>query len=405
MPILLLHAKPPAYLCGASSTSSVFLFLFYVVLFHAKPAICLRGASSIRRLVATNLASSLLPEEEQRLVDLYERATQYTLFISRTRLAFNPVMMNVLEGPSQAGSGFLWDDAGKFVVTNAHVVGTTGGSNSVGDVLVTMVGGKTLKAKIRGLDAARDVAVLELSDEAQTQLQKGIARGSSAGLRVGQTAIAIGNPFGLDLTMTRGIVSGLGRTVGIGSSSTNSGALFDMIQVDCAINPGNSGGPLLDSSGNLIGMNTAIYSTSGASAGIGFAIPVDALKTFVEILIRDGKLAPVKTGLRGIPYRFFSASASSSTSSGLLVVGVERGSAAEVAGLRASPDPELADIVLACNTLGVSSQTDLDRAFFIAAAAGQNIVTLLVERRISGGIGGGEKKERIKTEIRMELRR
>ena len=344
-------------------------------------------------------------------MDLYERATKSTVFISRTRLAFNPVMMNVLEVPSQAGSGFVWDDDGRFIVTNAHVVSAAGGSSagsssSSAEVLVTMVGGKTLKAKVRGLDAARDVAVLELRESDEPL--RGMAKGSSAGLRVGQTAIAIGNPFGLDLTMTRGIVSGLGRTVGISSSGS---ALFDMIQVDCAINPGNSGGPLLDSSGNLIGMNTAIYSTSGASAGIGFAIPVDALKTFVEILIRDGKLAPINTGLRGIPYRFFSASrtvsfaSSSSNSTGLLVVNVERGSAAEVAGLRASSDPELADILVACNSIGVSSQADLDRAFFLAAAAAQNIVTLLVERRLGGGVAGGEKRERIKTEIRMELRR
>jgi len=395
------------------------LLLICLSLLQAKQATCLRGASSSRvgtclrgsSRVGNQFALCMLPEEEKRLVDLYERATKSTVFISRTRLAFNPVMMNVLEVPSQAGSGFVWDDDGRFIVTNAHVVSAAGGSSagsssSSAEVLVTMVGGKTLKAKIRGLDAARDVAVLELRESDEPL--RGMAKGSSAGLRVGQTAIAIGNPFGLDLTMTRGIVSGLGRTVGISSSGS---ALYDMIQVDCAINPGNSGGPLLDSSGNLIGMNTAIYSTSGASAGIGFAIPVDALKTFVEILIRDGKLAPINTGLRGIPYRFFSASrtvsstSSSSNSTGLLVVNVERGSAAEVAGLRASSDPELADILLACNSIGVSSQADLDRAFFLAAAAAQNIVTLLVERRLGGGVAGGEKRERIKTEIRMELRR
>ena len=134
-----------------------------------------------------------------------------------------------------------------------------------------------------GVDPSKDIAVLKV-DAPKSELFP-ISVGSSSTLKVGQQALAIGNPFGLDHTLTSGIVSGLGREV----RSPIGRPISNVIQSDCAINPGNSGGPLLDSSGRLIGMNTAIYSPSGASSGIGFAIPSDTVKFIVETLIRDGQ--------------------------------------------------------------------------------------------------------------------
>lgn len=141
----------------------------------------------------------------------------------------------------------------------------------------------TYKARVVGVDPSKDIAILKV-DAPKSELFP-IVVGTSAGLRVGQSALAIGNPFGLDHTLTSGIISGLGREV----RSPIGRPISNVIQSDCAINPGNSGGPLLDSSGRLIGMNTAIYSPSGSSSGIGFAIPVDTIKFITETLIRDGQ--------------------------------------------------------------------------------------------------------------------
>ena len=164
-------------------------------------------------------------------------------------------------------TGFVWDTNG-HIVTNYHVLGPT-----ISDVLITFLNDdgsrNSWRARVRGVDADKDIAVLKLYDESDNKklLTKDSVRpiqlGVSKNLRVGQFAIAIGNPFGLDQTLTTGIVSGLGRQV----ASPTRKPIYNMIQTDAAINPGNSGGPLLDSSGSVIGMNTAIYSTSGASAG------------------------------------------------------------------------------------------------------------------------------------------
>lgn len=162
--------------------------------------------------------------------------------------------------------GFVWDTDG-HIVTNYHVLGP-----STSDVLITFLNDdgsrNSWRAKVKGVDADKDIAVLKLYDESDNKKQtieavRPIQVGVSKNLRVGQFAIAIGNPFGLDQTLTTGIVSGLGRQV----ASPTKRPIYNMIQTDAAINPGNSGGPLLDSSGSVIGMNTAIYSTSGASAG------------------------------------------------------------------------------------------------------------------------------------------
>ncbi len=195
------------------------------------------------------------------------------------------------------GSGFVWDDKG-HIVTNYHVV-AQGGSFKIS----FHNDRKQYEAKVVGVEPNRDLAVLKLK-EIPTQSLRPIKAGSSAALLVGQKTIAIGNPFGLDHTMTTGIVSALGREF----PSITGVKIKNAIQTDASINPGNSGGPLLNSSGELIGVNTMIYSSSGSSAGIGMAIPVDEVKRIVPQLISNGKVSRPSLGVTIVPdnYRAYS---------------------------------------------------------------------------------------------------
>jgi len=175
--------------------------------------------------------------------------------------------LDVLEVPQGSGSGFVWDKQG-HIVTNYHVI------RGASDLRVTLADQTTFDAKVVGFDQDKDVAVLRI-DAPKNKLRP-IPVGVSADLLVGQKVFAIGNPFGLDHTLTTGVISGLRREI---SSAATGRPIQDVIQTDAAINPGNSGGPLLDSSGTLIGINTAIYSPSGASSGVGFSIPVDTVSS------------------------------------------------------------------------------------------------------------------------------
>jgi S1-C subfamily serine protease len=214
------------------------------------------------------------------------------------------------------------------------------------------------KATVVGVDPTKDIAVLKV--EAPPSLLRPIAVGSSKGLKVGQQALAIGNPFGLDHTLTVGIISGTGREVRspIGRPITN------VIQTDAAINPGNSGGPLLNSSGKLIGMNTAIYSPSGASAGIGFAIPVDTVKAIVETLIRDGKVVRPVLGISLLDSKQARALG---ISSGALILDVPPDSPGAKAGLKGtrrleSGLVEVGDIIAKIGDTVVNTESDLFQA-------------------------------------------
>ena len=204
-------------------------------------------------------AAALLPEEENT-IKVFREASPSVVFVTNVALG-RTMTMDEYAIPQGAGSGFVWDKKG-HIVTNFHVV-------QGGDAFLVNFDDQTqLEAKIVGVDPNKDIAVLKVSEPSDKLAP--IKLGSSDKLQVGQQTFAIGNPFGLDHTLTRGIVSALGRQVeGVGGVT-----IRDMIQTDAAINPGNSGGPLLDSSGNLIGMNTMIYSRSGSSAGVGFAVPV-----------------------------------------------------------------------------------------------------------------------------------
>lgn len=188
-----------------------------------------------------------------------------------------------MEVPAGQGSGFVWDDKG-HIVTNYHVV--QGGDSFL---ISFHKDTKQYKAKFIGGEPKKDIAVLKLIEIPKNL--KSLTIGSSQALQVGQKALAIGNPFGLDHTITSGIISALGRKIkGYGGVT-----IQGMIQNDCSINPGNSGGPLLDSQGKLIGMNTMIYSSSGSSSGVGFAVPVGTIKSIVPQLIKHGKV--IRPGL------------------------------------------------------------------------------------------------------------
>jgi S1-C subfamily serine protease len=191
---------------------------------------------------------------------------------------------NVYEIPRGTGSGFVWDEQG-HIVTNAHVVG------GVREAIVRLADGRTVTGTVVGRDTASDLAVLRLSTSAKRPAPLPV--GTSRDLRVGQKVFAIGNPFGLDWTLTSGIVSALEREL----PSKEGTAIRGLIQTDAAINPGNSGGPLIDSAGRLIGVNTAIFSPSGASAGIGFAVPVDTVNRVVPELIAHGQYKPPTLGI------------------------------------------------------------------------------------------------------------
>ncbi len=228
-----------------------------------------------RALVAARRRPSrrrALQADEENTIAVFREATPSVVFVTNVALAQNQYM-DEFAIPQGAGSGFVWDKQG-HIVTNFHVV-------QGGDAfLVTFDDQTQVQAKLVGTDQNKDIAVLQI--EGTTEKLKPIAVGSSDKLFVGQQALAIGNPFGLDHSLTKGVVSALGRVVqGIGGVT-----IHDMIQTDAAINPGNSGGPLLDSSGHLIGMNTMIYSQSGSNAGVGFAVPVAFIKRIVPQLIQ-----------------------------------------------------------------------------------------------------------------------
>jgi S1-C subfamily serine protease len=229
---------------------------------------------------------------------------------------------NVFSVPRGTGSGFIWDGAG-HVITNMHVI------EGASEATVRLADGRDYEASLVGVSAAHDLAVLRIAVKGKTPPP--LPLGASTELRVGQKVFAIGNPFGLDWTLTTGIVSALDRSL-----PTESGINIEhLIQTDAAINPGNSGGPLLDSSGRLIGVNTAIFSPSGASAGIGFAVPVDTVNRVVPQLIRTGKYARPMLGVdadEGVNQRL----AQVHKVQGVVILRVRPNSAAAKAGLRAA---------------------------------------------------------------------
>ncbi len=291
-------------------------------------------------------AGDLTPDE-LATISVFEKASQSVVFITTAALQRDFWSMNLFEVPQGSGSGFVWDRQGN-VVTNFHVIA---GANSI---QVVTSDGKEHKARVVGTDPDQDLAVLRI--EAPADSLSPVRLGTSANLRVGQKVLAIGNPFGLDHTLTTGVVSALERTIQSMSERTIQG----VIQTDAAINPGNSGGPLLDSGGRLIGVNTQILSPSGAFAGVGFAVPVDTVNRIVPQLVAYGKV--IQPGLGVIFYS--DPIARRWDIDGVIIRRVSPGSAADEAGLRGSRETRsgevmLGDIITAVDGKKVSTLNEL----------------------------------------------
>jgi S1-C subfamily serine protease len=220
-----------------------------------------------------------LTDEERSNIEVFDTWKSSVVFISTSNRVVDFWTRNVMSVPRGNGSGFVWDEQG-HVVTNMHVIA------GAAEATVKLADGRDYPATLVGASPAHDIAVLKIAFQGQTP--KPVAVGTSHDLRVGQKVFAIGNPFGLDWSLTTGIVSALDRSL----DNENGGVIRHLIQTDAAINPGNSGGPLLDSAGRLIGVNTAIYSPSGASAGVGFAVPVDTVNRVVPEIIAKGHYSP-----------------------------------------------------------------------------------------------------------------
>jgi S1-C subfamily serine protease len=287
-----------------------------------------------------------LAEDERNTIAVFEETAPSVVYITSIEVRRSIFSLNVHEIPQGTGSGFVWDKEGR-IVTNYHVVG------DASRVEVTLGDNSVYKGIMVGAAPDKDIAVLQIS--APPEALQPIPLGDSQTLMVGQKVFAIGNPFGLDHTITSGIVSALDREITAVTGRTING----VIQTDAAINPGNSGGPLLDSAGRLIGVNTAIYSPSGANAGIGFAVPVDVVNKVVPELIRHGRLIQPGIGVTFASERI----AQRLDIKGLLVINVQPGSSAAKAGIRETRQVMgriiLGDIILAVNGVPVESYDDL----------------------------------------------
>ena len=259
-----------------------------------------------------------LAEDEKTNIWIFKSVSPTVVNITTLETQRNLFSLDVFQVPKGTGSGFMWDDRG-HIVTNFHVI------QGASAARVTLSDQSEWKATLVGVFPDRDLAVLKIT--APREKLKAIAIGTSNDLLVGQRVYAIGNPFGLDQTLTVGIISALNREI----QSVTQRTIRGVIQTDAAINPGNSGGPLLDSTGRLIGVNTAIYSPSGASAGIGFAIPVDEVNRIVPRLIRDGKITRPTFGIQAASPQI---QAALRLPKGIAVVGVIARSPADAAGIK-----------------------------------------------------------------------
>lgn len=292
-----------------------------------------------------------LATDEQNNIEVYKAASPGVVYIQSTTMQtdFFGMYSRPVEG---AGSGSIIDEQGD-ILTNFHVIA------NAEKLTVSFGTGKTYPAKVIGKDPDTDLAVIRLLETPKDPLTI-VPLGDSDKLVVGQKVLAIGNPFGLDRTLTTGVISGLQRPI----RAQNGRPIEGAIQTDASINPGNSGGPLLDSHGRMIGINSQIESPSGASAGVGFAIPVSIAKRIVPQLIRDGEIRRPKLGISTRDVESLQNQVRLPVTSGVLIVSVLPGGAAANAGLRGvvqteDGDLELGDIIVAIDGEKVATNDDL----------------------------------------------
>lgn len=297
------------------------------------------GSASIA--TPASVTDPSLATDEQNNIEVYKAASPGVVYIQSTTMVtdFFGMFSRPVEG---AGSGSIIDEQGD-ILTNYHVIA------NAEKLTVSFGSGKNYPAKVIGRDPDTDLAVIRLLETPKEVLTI-VPMGDSDKLIVGQKVLAIGNPFGLDRTLTTGVISGLQRPI----RAQNGRQIEGAIQTDASINPGNSGGPLLDSHGRMIGINSQIESPSGASAGVGFAIPVNIAKRIVPQLIRDGSIRRPKLGIAPRDVESLGKQVRLPVSDGVLIWSVQPGSGAANAGLRGlvqteDGDVELGDIIVAVN--------------------------------------------------------
>lgn len=321
--------------------------------------------------IPTNVNSSTPSEElvaldtyentiEEQIISLYKSASLSVVNITTVEYVHNRMLGELPE--EGVGSGFVYDSQG-HIVTNYHVI------EGADELIVTLASGEEYEAVVVGSDAVNDLAVLYI--DGGDELPPPLTLADSDEVQVGETVLAIGNPYGLDQTLTTGVVSALGRVI---EGAEEGQFIAEAIQTDAAINPGNSGGPLLNLEGFVIGVNSQIISTSGSSAGVGFAISANTVKVIVRELIANGVYLHPWLGVETVNLTAYSAALLSkagmniTVESGVLVIGVETGSPAEAAGIHSGSRlirfsrymiPLGGDIITAVDDVQVETLQDL----------------------------------------------
>ncbi len=292
-----------------------------------------------------------LGPEERNHIAIYQRVSPSVVSVANNALVRAGFFgFQVYEVPQGAGSGFVWDRQG-HIISNYHVI------HEADALTVTLPDGKSYEARVVGVAPDYDIAVLRI--EAPAEKLHPLLPGTSHDLQVGQNVLAIGNPFGLDTSLSKGIISALGRSI----TAMTGQKIHEVIQTDAAINPGNSGGPLLNSSGRLIGVNTAILSPSGAYAGVGFAVPVDTVARVVPQLIEKGYVSRAGLAVQMLPDHVTQRAGVI----GVAIFAVLPKSAAAVAGIEGiartrTGDLILGDVITAIGDLPVTCVDDLRTA-------------------------------------------
>jgi S1-C subfamily serine protease len=307
-----------------------------------------------------------LAADEAANIELFRSVAPSVVHITNLKERRDRMSLNALETPQGSGSGFLWDEQG-HVVTNFHVI------DGADRVAVTLYDNTIWPGTIVGAAKDKDLAVVKIT--APLEKLRPISVGSSRDLQVGQKVFAIGNPFGLDHTLTTGIISGLNREI----RSVTQRTIYDVIQTDAAINQGNSGGPLLDSAGRLIGVNTAIYSPSGAFAGIGFAVPADTVNRIVPQLVSSGRVIKPGLGISALRPEI----AARYSIQGVAIMHVHENTPAAQAGLRGMTADRYGRSMLGDIIVGIDGSTIVDLEDLYRLLDQKNVgdnITLAVER-------------------------
>ena len=309
-------------------------------------SIALSGLSTTALAVPDYL--SFQTEDETNNIEIFRAASPSVVFVTNNALyRTNRYSLNMQEIPQGSGTGFVWDKSG-LIVTNVHVI------KDASRVTITLQDQSTWDAEVVGTAPGKDLALLRIAAPADKLIP--LPLGDSSQLEVGRKVVAIGNPFGLDTTLTIGVVSALGREI----NSLSDRKIRNVIQTDASINPGNSGGPLLNSLGQLIGVNTQIISPSGASAGIGFAIPVNTVKKVIPQLLEHGEEVRPVLGIQNPP----DAWSRQNGIKGVPVLAISSGFPAEKAGMVGVQQTRsggilLGDVIVAIDETEVSNSDDL----------------------------------------------